>query len=82
MNKALSRGSICPIIIIGRMFFSSSLTSGRMHFLRRDYTAEFDHSMMCCGIVEPEEQMVARYLGGVAFRSQQRGSLITLLELQ
>ena len=29
-----------------------------------DYTAEFDHSMMRCDIVEPKEQMVARYLGG------------------
>ncbi|XP_062155188.1 uncharacterized protein LOC133863244 [Alnus glutinosa] len=29
------------------------------------YTVEFDHSMMHCDIVEPEEQMVARYLGGL-----------------
>jgi hypothetical protein len=30
-----------------------------------EYIAEFDHSMMRCDIVEPEEQMVARYLGGL-----------------
>lgn len=30
-----------------------------------EYTAEFDHSMMRCDIVEPEEQMVARYLRGL-----------------
>jgi hypothetical protein len=30
-----------------------------------EYTAEFDHSMMICDIVELEEQMVARYLGGL-----------------
>jgi len=33
-----------------------------------EYTAEFDHSMMRCDIVEPEEQMVARYLGGLRLK--------------
>jgi hypothetical protein len=32
-----------------------------------EYTAKFDHSMMRCDIVEPEEQMVARYLGGLRY---------------
>ncbi|PWA72114.1 hypothetical protein CTI12_AA275430 [Artemisia annua] len=30
-----------------------------------DYTAEFDHLMIKCDIVEPEEQTIARYLGGL-----------------
>jgi hypothetical protein len=30
-----------------------------------EYTAEFNHSMMRCDIVKPDEQMVARYLGGL-----------------
>ncbi|XP_031375447.1 uncharacterized protein LOC116189849 [Punica granatum] len=29
------------------------------------YTAEFEHLMMKCDIVEPEEQTIARYLGGL-----------------
>jgi hypothetical protein len=33
-----------------------------------EYTVEFDHSMMCCDIVEPEEQMVAHYLEGLRFK--------------
>ena len=30
-----------------------------------DYTEEFDHLMLKCGIVEPEEQTIARYLRGL-----------------
>ncbi|KAK4489910.1 hypothetical protein RD792_000558 [Penstemon davidsonii] len=30
-----------------------------------EYSAEFDHLLMCCDIVEPEEQTIARYLGGL-----------------
>ena len=30
-----------------------------------EYTAEFDHLMICCDVVEQEEQMIARYLGGL-----------------
>ncbi|XP_031402539.1 uncharacterized protein LOC116212098 [Punica granatum] len=30
-----------------------------------EYTAEFEHLMMKCDIVEPEEQTIARYLGGL-----------------
>ena len=30
-----------------------------------EYTSEFDHLMIRCDIVEPEEQMIARYLGGL-----------------
>jgi pentatricopeptide repeat protein len=41
-----------------------------------DYTAEFDHSMMRCDIVEPEEQMVARYLGGL------RSEISNVVQLQ
>jgi hypothetical protein len=33
-----------------------------------EYMVEFDHSMMCCDIVEPEEQMVAHYLEGLRFK--------------
>ena len=29
------------------------------------YTAEFDHLMICCDVVKQEEQMIARYLGGL-----------------
>uniref|UniRef100_A0A2N9ICK2 RNA-directed DNA polymerase n=1 Tax=Fagus sylvatica TaxID=28930 RepID=A0A2N9ICK2_FAGSY len=29
-----------------------------------EYTAEFDHLMIRCDVVEQEEQMIARYLGG------------------
>ncbi|XP_031378325.1 uncharacterized protein LOC116193718 [Punica granatum] len=32
-----------------------------------EYTAEFEHLMMKCNIVEPEEQTIARYLGGLRF---------------
>jgi hypothetical protein len=41
-----------------------------------DYTAEFDHSMMRCDIVEPEEQMVAHYLGGL------RSEISNVVQLQ
>nr|GEZ16035.1 reverse transcriptase domain-containing protein [Tanacetum cinerariifolium] len=39
-------------------------------FAQRDlsvahYTQEFDHLMLKCGIVEPEEQTIARYLRGI-----------------
>ncbi|XP_031398394.1 uncharacterized protein LOC116208956 [Punica granatum] len=30
-----------------------------------EYTAEFEHLMMKCDLVEPEEQTIARYLGGL-----------------
>ncbi|PKI58170.1 hypothetical protein CRG98_021428, partial [Punica granatum] len=30
-----------------------------------EYTAEFEHLMMKCDIVEPEEQIIARYLSGL-----------------
>uniref|UniRef100_A0A2N9EGL5 RNA-directed DNA polymerase n=1 Tax=Fagus sylvatica TaxID=28930 RepID=A0A2N9EGL5_FAGSY len=30
-----------------------------------EYTAEFDHLMIRCDVVEQEEQMIARYLGGL-----------------
>ncbi|GKA57705.1 putative CCCH-type zinc finger family protein [Tanacetum coccineum] len=30
-----------------------------------EYTSEFDHLMIKCDIVEPEEQTIARYLGGL-----------------
>ena len=30
-----------------------------------EYTAEFDHLMICCDVVKQEEQMIARYLGGL-----------------
>jgi hypothetical protein len=30
-----------------------------------DYTEELDHLMLKCGIVEPEEQTIARYLCGL-----------------
>ncbi|GKF77384.1 reverse transcriptase domain-containing protein, partial [Tanacetum coccineum] len=30
-----------------------------------DYTEEFDHLMLKCGIAEPEEQTIARYLRGL-----------------
>ena len=41
-----------------------------VHYLQNklsieEYTAEYDHSMMHCDIVELEEQMVALYLGGL-----------------
>ena len=29
-----------------------------------EYTLEFDHLMICCDVVEQEEQMIAHYLGG------------------
>lgn len=30
-----------------------------------EYTTEFDHLLMKCNIAEPEEQTIARYLGGL-----------------
>jgi phosphoribosylformylglycinamidine (FGAM) synthase PurS component len=30
-----------------------------------DYTEELDHLMLKCGVVEPEEQTIARYLRGL-----------------
>ena len=30
-----------------------------------EYTMEFDYLMIKCDIVEPEEQTIARYLGGL-----------------
>jgi Retrotransposon gag protein len=30
-----------------------------------DYTEEFDHLMLKCGIVEPEKRTIARYLHGL-----------------
>ena len=30
-----------------------------------EYTAEFDHLMIRCDVVKQEEQMIARYLGGL-----------------
>jgi hypothetical protein len=30
-----------------------------------DYTKEFDHLMLKCGVIEPEEQTIARYLHGL-----------------
>lgn len=31
----------------------------------KEYIAEFDHLMIRCDIVEPEEQMITHYLGGL-----------------
>jgi len=30
-----------------------------------EYTTEFDRLMIRCDVVEPKEQMIARYLGGL-----------------
>nr|GFD29162.1 reverse transcriptase [Tanacetum cinerariifolium] len=30
-----------------------------------DYTEQFEHFMLRCGIIEPEEQTIARYLRGI-----------------
>jgi hypothetical protein len=30
-----------------------------------EYTTKFDHLMIRCDVVEQEEQMIARYLGGL-----------------
>jgi len=47
------------------MLFLSFTIFGRTSFSVEEYTAEFDHSMMHCDIVEPEGKMVACYLGGL-----------------
>ncbi|GKB87773.1 hypothetical protein Tco_0960045 [Tanacetum coccineum] len=41
-----------------------------------DYTVEFDHLMIKCDVVEPEKQIIARYLGGL------RANISNILELQ
>ncbi|GJS32473.1 transposon ty3-I gag-pol polyprotein [Tanacetum coccineum] len=41
-----------------------------------DYTVEFDHLMIKCDVVEPEKQIIARYLGGL------RADISNILELQ
>jgi hypothetical protein len=50
------------------MLFLSSTHNFRQNEISvEEYTAEFDHSMMRCDIVVPEEQMIARYRGGLRF---------------
>ncbi|GJZ52252.1 reverse transcriptase domain-containing protein [Tanacetum coccineum] len=41
-----------------------------------EYTSEFDHLMIKCDIVEPEEQTIARYLGGL------RSEISNVVQLQ
>lgn len=41
-----------------------------------EYSEEFDHLMMRCGIYEPEEQTIARYLGGL------RREIFDIVDLQ
>ncbi|PWA99283.1 hypothetical protein CTI12_AA010070 [Artemisia annua] len=45
-----------------------------------DYTAESDHLMIKCDVVEPEEQTIARYLGGAIFLNYNLTGVIVMCQ--